>query len=225
MTFDGCADRYEEELARGLSVTGEGMAYYARERIDWVRRLVERDRIEVRRVLDFGCGVGHATPFMLDRLGAREVVGVDVSDRSLERARQQYGSERAQFVSPEQVRGAFDLAFTNGVFHHISPRQRAAAVRFVFEAVRPGGVFAFWENNPWNPGTRYIMSRVSFDKDAITITPPEARAMLKAGGFEIMDTSSRFYFPRALAMLRGLEPALARLPLGGQYLVWCRRAS
>jgi hypothetical protein len=69
------------------------------------------------------------------------------------------------------------------------------------------------------------MSRVSFDKDAITITPPEARAMLKAGGFEIMDTSSRFYFPRALAMLRGLEPALARLPLGGQYLVWCRRAS
>ena len=225
MTFDGCADRYEEELARGLSVTGEGMAYYARERIDWVKRLVERDRIEVRRVLDFGCGVGHATPFMLDRLGAREVVGVDVSDRSLERARQQYGSERAQFVSPDQVRGTFDLAFTNGVFHHISPGQRAAAVRFVFEAVRPGGVFAFWENNPWNPGTRYIMSRVSFDKDAITITPPEARAMLKAGGFEIMGTSSRFYFPRALAMLRGLEPALARLPLGGQYLVWCRRAS
>jgi SAM-dependent methyltransferase len=225
VTFDGCADRYEEELARGLSVTGEGMAYYARERIDWVRRLVERDRIEVGRVLDFGCGVGHATPFLLDRLGASEVVGVDVSDRSLERARQQYGSDRAQFVSPDKVRGTFDLAFTNGVFHHISPGQRAAAVRFVFEAVRPGGVFAFWENNPWNPGTRYIMSRVSFDKDAITITPTEARAMLHAGGFETVGTSSRFYFPRALAMLRGLEPALARLPLGGQYLVWCRRAS
>jgi SAM-dependent methyltransferase len=225
VTFDGCADRYEEELARGLSVTGEGMAYYARERVDWVKRLVERDRIQVRRVLDFGCGVGHATPFLLDRLGASEVVGVDVSSRSLERARQLYGSDRARFVSPEEVRGVFDLAFTNGVFHHISPSQRAAAVRFVFDAVRPGGVFAFWENNPWNPGTRYIMSRVSFDEDAITITPPEARAMLRGGGFEVLRTHSRFYFPRALAMLRGLEPALARVPLGGQYLVWCLRAS
>jgi SAM-dependent methyltransferase len=225
VTFDGCADRYEEELARGLSVTGESMAYYARERIDWVKRLVERDRIEARRVLDFGCGVGHATPFILDRLGASEVVGVDVSNRSLERARQQYGSDRAQFVSPDELHGTFDLAFTNGVFHHIAPVQRAAAIRLVFDAVRPGGAFAFWENNPWNPGTRYIMSRVSFDKDAITITPPEARAMLEAGGFDARQTSSRFFFPRMLAAFRGLEPALSRMPLGGQYLVWCRRAS
>ena len=225
MTFDGCADRYEEELARGLSVTGESMAYYARERLDWVRRYVERDRVEVKRVLDFGCGVGHATPYIFDRLGASEVTGVDVSARSLERAREQYGSPRAHFVAPDQVSGSFDLAFTNGVFHHIPPAQRDAAVRFVYGALKPGGIFAFWENNPWNPGTRYIMSRVSFDKDAITIPPPEARAMLTAGGFQVVETSSRFFFPRMLAALRVLEPALSRLPLGGQYLVWCRRAS
>jgi SAM-dependent methyltransferase len=223
--FDGCADRYEEELARGLSVTGESMAYYARERLDWVRRFVERDGVDVKRVLDFGCGVGHATPYIFDRLGAAEVTGVDVSARSLERARERYGSPRTHFVPPDEARGPFDLAFTNGVFHHIPPAQRDAAVRFVYTALAPGGIFAFWENNPWNPGTRYIMSRVSFDKDAITITPPEARAMLTAGGFQVIETSSRFFFPRMLAGLRGLEPALSRLPLGGQYLVWCRRAS
>jgi SAM-dependent methyltransferase len=223
--FDGCADRYEEELARGLSVTGESMAYYARERLDWVRRLVERDGVDVKRVLDFGCGVGHATPYIFDRLGAAEVTGVDVSARSLDRARERYGSPRTHFVPPDQAHGPFDLAFTNGVFHHILPAQRDAAVRFVFDALRPGGIFAFWENNPWNPGTRYIMSRVSFDKDAITLTPPEARAMLRAGGFEVRRTHSRFYFPRILSGLRNLEPILSRIPLGGQYLVWCRRAS
>jgi SAM-dependent methyltransferase len=223
--FDGCADRYEEELARGLSVTGESMAYYARERLDWVRRFVERDGVDVKRVLDFGCGVGHATPYIFDRLGATEVTGVDVSARSLERAREQYGSDQAHFLAPDQASGAFDLAFTNGVFHHIPPAQRAAAVRFVYAALKPGGIFAFWENNPWNPGTRYIMSRVSFDKDAITLTPPEARAMLRAGGFEVRRTHSRFYFPRILSGLRNLEPLLSRIPLGGQYLVWCRRAS
>jgi SAM-dependent methyltransferase len=102
VTFDGCADRYEEELAAGLSVTGEGMAYYAPERLDWVRRYVERDGVDVKRVLDFGGGVGHATPYIFDRLGAAEVTGVDVSARSLERAREQYGSARAHFVAPDQ---------------------------------------------------------------------------------------------------------------------------
>ncbi|HZS57735.1 MAG TPA: class I SAM-dependent methyltransferase [Gemmatimonadaceae bacterium] len=226
--FDGCADRYEEELAQGLSVTGEGMDYYARERLRWVRRLVERDRAAVNRVLDFGCGVGRATPYLFEILGAQDVVGVDVSTRSLEKAREQYASAHARFVSPADIDGTlgpFDLAFTNGVFHHIPPAQRAAAVRFVHDALRPGGVFAFWENNPWNPGTRYIMSRVSFDADAITLPPPESRALLRGAGFQVLGTTSRFYFPRSLALLRGLEPALASLPLGGQYLVWCRRPS
>ncbi len=83
-------------------------------------------------------------------------------------------------------------------------------------------MFAFWENNPWNPGTRYIMSRVSFDANAITITPPEARRLLRAAGFAIVRTDTLFWFPRALRMLRPLEPLLSALPLGGQYLVLCR---
>jgi SAM-dependent methyltransferase len=224
-TFDGCADNYEQELAAGLSLTGESMEYYARERLDWVRRFLDRDGVKATRVLDFGCGVGRATPLVFDRLGAKETVGVDVSSRSLELARQQYGSPRARFLSVNDALGAgpFDVAFCNGVFHHIAPAERAAALRIVHEALRPGGIFAFWENNPWNPGTRYIMSRVSFDKDAITITPPEARAMLRQSDFEVRHTTSRFYFPRTLGALRVLEPALAGLPLGGQYLVWCRK--
>ena len=226
-TFDAVADNYDEELDRGLSVTGDGIEYYARERIAWVRHCLDREGTAVRRVLDFGCGVGRATPLLLDLLGAAEVIGVDVSARSLARAREQYGSSQARFMAPDDALavGPFDLAFANGVFHHIPPAERAAAVRLVWQVLRPGGIFAFWENNPWNPGTRYIMSRVSFDKDAITITPPEARGMLRAGGFEVRHTTSRFYFPRALAALRFIETALSDLPLGGQYLVWCRKPS
>jgi SAM-dependent methyltransferase len=225
--FDGVADNYDEELDRGLSITGDGVEYYARERLSWVRRFLDREGAVVRRVLDFGCGVGYATPLLLDRVGAAEVIGVDVSARSLALARERYGSERARFMAPDDAvsAGPFDLAFTNGVFHHIPPAERPGALRLIFNALEPGGIFAFWENNPWNPGTRYIMSRVSFDKDAITMTPPEARAMLKAAGFEVEHTTSRFYFPRALSALRFIETGLAYLPLGGQYLVWCRKPS
>jgi SAM-dependent methyltransferase len=224
-TFDGVADNYEEELNRGLSITGDGIEYYARARLAWVKRLLDREGAVVRRVLDFGCGVGHATPLLLDRLGAAEVIGVDVSARSLALARERYGSDRVRFMAPDDAvaAGPFDLAFTNGVFHHIPPAEREGALRLIFNALTPGGIFAFWENNPWNPGTRYIMSRVSFDRDAITIIPPEARAMLTAAGFEVGHTTSKFYFPRALAALRGIEAALSSLPLGGQYLVWSRK--
>lgn len=226
-TFDGVADNYDEELERGLSVTGDGVEYYARERLTWVRHFLDREGLVVRRALDFGCGIGHATPLLLDQLGATEVIGVDVSARSLAVARERYGSERAKFMAPDEAlaTGPFDLAFTNGVFHHIPLAERAGALRLIFNALIPGGIFAFWENNPWNPGTRYIMSRVSFDKDAITITPPEARALLTAAGFDVQHTTSRFYFPRILAALRFVENALTYLPLGGQYLVWCRKPS
>jgi SAM-dependent methyltransferase len=226
-TFDEYADRYEKELERGKWLTGETREFYARERVDWVRRRLDQAGIVPTRVLDFGCGVGYATPELLGRLDARELVGVDVSERSLAIARAHYGSDRARFLTADAAldTGAFDLAFTNGVFHHIPPAERLDAVRTVLRSLRPGGAFAFWENNPWNPGMRISMSRVSFDKDAITITPPEAARLLREGGFQVVETTFRFIFPRLLAWLRALEPPLAALPIGAQYLVWCRKPS
>ena len=67
------------------------------------------------------------------------------------------------------------------------------------------------------------MSRIEFDRDAITLSPPESRRLLSAGGFEILDTTSRFFFPRSLRVFRGAEPLLSRIPLGGQYQVLCRK--
>jgi SAM-dependent methyltransferase len=116
-----------------------------------------------------------------------------------------------------------DLAFCNGVFHHIPPAERAGALRWIRRVLRPGGVFALWENNPWNPGTRYIMSRVPFDRDAITITPPEARAMLRQEGFELLRTDFLFVFPAFLRWLRPIERLLIAMPVGGQYLVLARK--
>jgi SAM-dependent methyltransferase len=226
-TFDQYAERYEQELERGKFLTGETREFYSRERLNWVRRLLDRSNLAARRVLDFGCGLGLATPELFDSLGASEVVGVDVSEQSLALAQSQFGSDRARFLAPARAieAGPFDVAYTNGVFHHIPPAERDGAVRIVYEALRPGGAFAFWENNPWNPAMRFSMSRVSFDKEAITITAPEARTLLGAGGFEVVETSFRFIFPRLLAPLRALEPSLSALPLGAQYLVWCRKPS
>lgn len=224
--FDAHAARYEQELARGLDATGEGREYFAEGRMRWLAARLRRRGVRVPgTVLDFGCGLGSSTPLFFHHLAARHVVGVDVSEGLLERARATYAADpRVRFVTIEahDAPASADLAFVNGVFHHIPIAERARALAYVRRALRPGGWFAFWENNPWNPGTRYVMSRIPFDRHAITIAPPDARRMLRAAGFEIVETTYRFWFPRALQALRPLESALTRVPFGGQYLVLSR---
>ena len=111
--------------------------------------------------------------------------------------------------------------FCNGEFHHIPPGERASAAGFIHRALRPGGMPAFWENNPWNLGTRYVMSRIPFDRDAIPLSPPEARHLLGECGLEIIRIDFLFLFPRCLDMFRFMEPSLSRFPLGAQYQILC----
>jgi SAM-dependent methyltransferase len=225
--FDAYAASYDDDLARGLAASGEDKAYYAAGRIRWlVRRLAGLgERTPMRRVLDFGCGDGASVPLLRGLPGTEQVMGVDVSAALLALARERHAGRGIAFAALDEAppRGDFDLAFTNGVFHHIPPAERGAALEYVRGALRPGGWFAFWENNPWNPGTRYIMSRVAFDRNAMTLAPPAGRRLLQEAGFAVRSVDTLFYFPRWLAWFRPLEPALARQPLGGQYLVLAQR--
>lgn len=218
--FDRFAAEYEAELERGLRLSGEDSAHFARERCRWLRGCLERLGLVPRRVLDFGCGTGGAIPHLLAELGAESVVGSDVSAASLAVARRRAGDDRVSFADPAQLpAGGFDLVHVNGVLHHVDPAERPAVLEAIAAALRPGGVLALWENNPWNPGTRLIMSRVEFDRDAIMLSAPAARRLLLEHGFATLRTDFLFVFPRPLAALRRFEPALAALPLGGQYLV------
>ena len=151
--------------------------------------------------------------------------GVDVSESSLDAARHAVRDARAHFSLLDRYppQGNCDLAFTNGVFHHIPLQERAEAINYIYRALRPGGLLSFWENNPWNPGTRYVMSRIPFDRDAIMLSSIQARAMIQTAGFEVLQTDFLFVFPNMLRSLRTLEPWLARLPIGAQYQVLCRK--
>lgn len=221
--FDCFDASYEEALARGVSATGENAEFFLKERISWFGHALKARAFTAQRVLDFGCGTGNAAQFLLALPGTREVLGIDVSDRLLARARREHASPQVRFanVAGHHPSSSFDAAYCNGVFHHIPPAERLASAGVVHASLRSRGLFAFWENNPWNPGTRYVMSRIEFDRDAITLSPLEAHRLLTAAGFEILSTTFRFFFPHALRMFRVAEPLLCRMPLGGQYQVLC----
>jgi SAM-dependent methyltransferase len=223
--FDAYAERYEEALNRGISVSGESKEYFARGRVAWLAERLKQAGAGAGRVLDFGCGTGTATPFLLELFGATSVVGVDLSEASVAQAAKEHADPRARFQALRDFKPAadFDIVYCNGVFHHIPLAERASAMACVRDALKPGGYFGFWENNPWNLGTQIVMSRIPFDRDAIKVSPPEARRLVKAAGMEVVRTDFLFVFPAALKFLRGLERSLAAWPLGAQYQVLARK--
>ncbi len=223
--FDAWSSDYDEALARGLSVSGEDKLYFARERIAFLGGCLRELGVRPDSVLDFGCGTGAATPYFLELLGVEQVVGVDSSERSLELARERHGSSQARFVTAREFSPGpvFPLAYCNGVFHHVPVAERPRVARRIRDSLQPGGHFALWENNPWNPGARYVMWRIPFDRDAQMLSARAACRLLVAAGFEIVRTDHLFIFPRALRGLRFLEQHLRATPLGAQYQVLARR--
>ena len=222
---DDVATRYEEELARGLVVSGEGRDFFARGRVEHLARCLREPAFPVRSVLDFGCGTGDTCPLLREILGAERVTGTDSSEESLAAAREHHAGDAIGFVTEAELArcDGFDLVYSNGTFHHIPPDERNGVVRGIHSRLRPGGLFALFENNPWNPGTRFVMSRIPFDRDAVVLAAPEAKGLLRSAGFEIVRNDFLFVFPRSLRWLRRLEALLSPYPIGAQYLVLGRR--
>jgi SAM-dependent methyltransferase len=223
--FDGYAAEYEAACQQGLSLSGESREYFSEKRVGytaaWLRRL---GCGEVRRIADFGCGPGHTTPHLHSYFPGGVLLGLDVSVESVALAEQKYGSvARFAVLTDQPPEPDVQLVYCNGVFHHIPPAERLHWAETIRGMLQPGGYLALWENNPWNPATRMVMKRIPFDRDAIPLSPPEARGLLRRAGFHIVGSRFRFYFPRFLAWLRGLERWAVRVPLGAQYCVLARK--
>jgi trans-aconitate methyltransferase len=228
--FSEVGDRYGEQLSRGLRLTGENAEFFARQRIARVGELVAElgglRRVDaVRAVLDFGCGLGASLPTLGATFPDARVVGFEPADGL--RAAAVLAAERAgaTVVSSllHEADGFADVAYCNGVFHHVAPAERTDVFASFATAMAPGGLAFVWENSPYNPGTRLIMSRIPFDRGAHLLTPGALRRALRRAGLEPVRTEYHFVFPHALRALRPLEPRMRSLPFGGQYVVVARR--
>lgn len=223
--FESFAAGYDEALMQGLSATGESQEYFIEGRMRFLASCLRSLSFVPQVALDFGCGTGTSTPYFFEHLGVGSLIGLDVSAESLRTAAERHGSLPVRFLefTAYEPCGEADLVYCNGVFHHIPRAGRLAAVEWIRKALRPGGVFAFWENNPWNPGTRWVMSRIPFDRDSVPVSVFEAGRLLRGAGLEVIRADFLFIFPRSLSGLRPLERCVRKLPFGGQYQVLCRR--
>ncbi|MFH0815981.1 MAG: class I SAM-dependent methyltransferase [Methanobacteriota archaeon] len=92
-------------------------------------------------VLDAGCGNGRNALAAMD--AGHEVIGFDVSDRMLCKAREKCGCGlvRADAGSAPFRSGAFDAALSIAVIHHIETEAgRLGALREIGRVLKPGGL-------------------------------------------------------------------------------------
>jgi cyclopropane fatty-acyl-phospholipid synthase-like methyltransferase len=118
-------------------------------------------------VIDLGCGTGENALFLASR--GHEVVGVDLVEAAIERAR---AKARERHLEVEfrvwdalrltELGRRFDCAIDVGLFHTLEDDERPVFAESLRSALEPGGryVMLCWsDRNPWGFGPRRVTRR------------------------------------------------------------------
>lgn len=224
---DSYPEQYRNDVNSSIGFVGVDMDMFARGKVDDMVRLIDRvssKSAASSECLDIGCGVGVMHPMLMGRV--RRLTGVDVSEDAIRDASATnpdvcYEVQREQDLPFADA--SFDFCSTVCVMHHVPPAQWGHFVAEAFRVTRPGGLFAVYEHNPFNPLTRVAVWRCPFDHDAVLLKAARTKDMLRAAGFEIVESRYLFFAPFDARWARRVDEAFHWLPLGAQYVVCARK--
>jgi SAM-dependent methyltransferase len=221
--FDRFAASYKELLKDPIRdrFTGGSSEFFQLRKRNLIRDYFRQRRIDTRRwrYLDVGCGQGEL--LTLFREDFDRVQGCDSSPGMLSPVQ---GVETKLQEDPLKLPfGTAEFEFVTAVcvFHHVPPANRLALAQEVFRVLKPGGVFAVIEHNPYSPATRVIVSRTPIDADALLLKPSETRRRMVSAGMLPQSCDYFLFLPGPIYRRAGrLEQWLAKVPLGGQHVVF-----
>lgn len=218
--FDDYASSYDEAMEHAIGFAGVEhdlfLAAKARALLQLGAELADPSGL---RLLDVGAGNGKLDLHMQPHVG--ELHGVDVSERMVVEAQSANPAGRYAVFDGARLpydEDAFDMTFAVCVFHHVEPEARGALASEMARVVRPGGIVAIAEHNPFNPLTRLAVVRCEFDKDVRLLRSAESRRLLENA--RLVSARSRYllFAPTLSSWWLAIERRLRGLPLGAQYI-------
>ncbi|MGL4396241.1 MAG: class I SAM-dependent methyltransferase [Hyphomicrobium sp.] len=218
--FDGYRDTYNEAVNQAISFSGQTVDAFTRAKAaDLLKQIAARfSAPKDVAVADIGCGVGNFHAFLEPVVGS--ISGIDVSSACIARAKERHPNVRYDVYDGSHLpydSASFDVAFCVCVIHHVPPQQWQTFVTELCRIVRPGGMVAVYEHNPWNPLTRYVVGSCAFDRDAVLVAMPKMRELLHNAGCTDVTTRSILTLPPRGAMIEKADAMFSRLPFGAQY--------
>ena len=169
--------------------------------------------------IDLGCGKAD-----LLRLGAASFAKAMGCDVSREMMGEGTGLELRLQTNPTVLPfddASADFVTAVCVYHHVPLSARAALTAEIRRILKPGGVSAIIEHNPWNPATQIIVRRTPVDADAILLRMSETASLMKAASLRVLHREFFLYLPQNLYYKAAWMESLGRrVPFGGQYAVF-----
>jgi SAM-dependent methyltransferase len=117
---------------------------------EWPTLRTMLPEVSRRRVVDLGCGFGWFCRWARQN-GAASVLGLDVSEKMLDRAHAETGDpviayQRVDLERLDLPAASFDLAYSSLALHYIENLERMLEV--VYRALAPGGWLVFSAEHP-----------------------------------------------------------------------------
>lgn len=200
---------YHDAIVQKYDVRLEAHAPEVRE---WIETILRRDVFPALdaagttpRAIDFGCGSGYLEGFFAGR--ELDLLGLDVSGKMLERAREDYPHWRFEQADAYSFRTdeRFHLVMENAVLHHLVDYE--ILVDTMAELTLPGGVL-FLGNEPNRLAYRYLSPLAKLWRATINRYRTEDAEQLAGGAeFEALSEYHLFYGKgiSATALKRRLE--------------------
>ncbi len=221
--FDCYSAQYKQILAASTGSRVESTGFFAKQKIHHVRRRLPVN-LNVKTILDYGCGIGMSLMPLRQAFPEARIVGVDPSEASLRVAADQHKSLNVELLplSSFEKQGdedTFDLIFVSCVLHHIDAHDHKGLLELLRRKCSEVGYIAIVEHNPNNPLTRKIVRDCPFDEGVELIKARRLKNLLLSSGWSQPKESFISFIPPSLSYIRRLEDWLTWFPAGGQYLL------
>jgi 2-polyprenyl-3-methyl-5-hydroxy-6-metoxy-1,4-benzoquinol methylase len=222
--FDQHRDTYEHDIDRAIRFSGKGHDYFTQVKAEYLveilKGLAPRDRH--LRLLDVGCGHGLIHRALQSADLPLKISGIDVAASVIEIARREnpsvdYNSYDGAVLPYGQ--DEFDSAVTITVMHHVPPEQWGDFLAEMKRVVRPGGVVAVFEHNPYNPLTAHIVRTCPIDANAVLLPSRQLKALMRKVGLQSVEGRFILFTPFNSPLFKLFDRLMGRIPLGAQYYV------
>lgn len=228
--FDRIAEGYHAGFDDPVKkMLGESARSFLAPKIKLLTQALRRARPDLlsrpEALLDFGCGAGDFLNELSEAFPLWTLEGCDVSPGMLTEARKRLGA-KAEKIKLWQITDGFlptstyDVITVVCVLHHMLPEMWSDSLKNVTAALKPGGLLAIFEHNPWNPITRWMVSRTEVDRNAQLLSVPTLKRNIPIREFKSVELKNFLFFPPRLDFLMPCEMRLSGIPVGGQYALF-----